>query len=149
MAFRRVQWVFRCISEALASTAERTLRHQPWSRAKLEGLALTGPTRASYTSRQAEGAQPRREVSQAQRQEGSLRDVPSHPVRDRRKRDTVEHDNKDDDSADSPLRRIANEISRWMKRNGRTVQDQMIRGAAYSLGSGAVSVVLIWFQVRH
>jgi hypothetical protein len=34
-------------------------------------------------------------------------------------------------------------------RHGRTVQDQMIRGASYSLGSGAVSILILWMEARR
>jgi len=32
---------------------------------------------------------------------------------------------------------------------GRIVSDQILRGASYSLGSGAVSLLILWFEARH
>jgi len=32
---------------------------------------------------------------------------------------------------------------------GRVVYRQMLRGAAYSVGSGSVSLLILWFESRH
>lgn len=32
---------------------------------------------------------------------------------------------------------------------GRVVYRQMLRGAAYSLGSGGVSLLILWFKARY
>ncbi|MGW1801558.1 hypothetical protein ACWCQN_37985 [Streptomyces sp. NPDC001984] len=40
-------------------------------------------------------------------------------------------------------------LRQWAARHGRTVQDQLIRGAAYGVGSGAVSLLVLWVQTRH
>ncbi|MFB8182655.1 hypothetical protein ACFC8N_43030 [Streptomyces sp. NPDC055966] len=61
----------------------------------------------------------------------------------------MKHHNKESEPEDSPVHRIADQIHRWTKRNMRKVNDEMIRGAASRLGSGAVSLVIIWFQTRH
>lgn len=50
---------------------------------------------------------------------------------------------------DSRLRRIVRHLREWRARHGRTVRDQMIRGAAYGVGSGAVSLLVLWVQTRH
>lgn len=34
-------------------------------------------------------------------------------------------------------------------RIARQLRNQMLRGAAYSLGSGAVSLLIVWFEARH
>lgn len=57
--------------------------------------------------------------------------------------------NKDSLCRESRLRRIRRYLREWPQRQGRTVHDQMIRGASYSLGSGAVSLIVVWFQTRH
>lgn len=59
------------------------------------------------------------------------------------------HHNKESDPEDSPIHRIADQIRRWTKRNKRIVHDQMIRGAAYSLGNGAVGIIIVWFQTHR
>lgn len=49
----------------------------------------------------------------------------------------------------SSLSRMASYLREWPRKYGRTVHRQVIRGASYSLGSGAVSLVIIWFQTRR
>ncbi|MGW1619122.1 hypothetical protein [Streptomyces sp. NPDC002172] len=61
----------------------------------------------------------------------------------------MKQDNKEPDPSDSLVRRIGVQIQRWLTINRRTVHDQMLSGAAYSLGSGAVSLIVIWFEHRH
>jgi hypothetical protein len=34
-------------------------------------------------------------------------------------------------------------------RHGRTVKHQMIRGASYGVGSGAVSLLIFWWENHH
>jgi hypothetical protein len=36
-----------------------------------------------------------------------------------------------------------------LRRIARHLRNQMLRGAAYSLGSGAVSLLILWFEARH
>lgn len=50
---------------------------------------------------------------------------------------------------DSRLRRIARYLRELFARQGRIVYRQALRGAAYSLGSGAVSLLILWFEARH
>lgn len=40
-------------------------------------------------------------------------------------------------------------LRKWAARHGRIVQDQMIRGASYGVGSGAVSLLVLWIQTRY
>lgn len=50
---------------------------------------------------------------------------------------------------DAWLRRAARYLREWPAGHGRTVQDQMIRGVSYGVGSGAVSLLVVWFEARH
>ena len=61
----------------------------------------------------------------------------------------MKHLNKEPDGSDSPVHRIRVKIRGWMTRNGRTVHDQIVRGASYGIGSGAVSLLVVWFQTRR
>ncbi|MGW6926272.1 hypothetical protein ACWGA9_34210 [Streptomyces sp. NPDC054950] len=45
--------------------------------------------------------------------------------------------------------RVVRYLRKWCRRHGRIVHDQVVSGVAYGLGSGAVSVVVIWFQARQ
>lgn len=45
--------------------------------------------------------------------------------------------------------RMALHLREWPRKYGRTVHRQVIRGASYSLGSGAVSLVIIWLRTRR
>jgi hypothetical protein len=47
------------------------------------------------------------------------------------------------------MARAVRYLREWPARHGRTVHNQMIRGVSYSLGSGAVSLLVIWFQSRQ
>lgn len=40
-------------------------------------------------------------------------------------------------------------LREWRARHGRTVHNQMIRGVSYGVGSGAVSLIVVWFQSRQ
>jgi hypothetical protein len=44
--------------------------------------------------------------------------------------------------------RVVRYLREWPARHGRSVQDQVWRGAAYGVGSGAVSVIVVWFESR-
>ncbi|WP_331727928.1 hypothetical protein [Streptomyces sp. NBC_01176] len=44
--------------------------------------------------------------------------------------------------------RIRFDLRKWIGRRGRSVQDHVLHGAAYGLGSGAVSLVVVWVQSR-
>jgi hypothetical protein len=61
----------------------------------------------------------------------------------------MKQSNKDSLSRDTRLRRTARHLREWPARHGRTVRDQMIRGASYGVGSGAVSLLVVWFEARH
>ncbi|MFI0242270.1 hypothetical protein [Streptomyces sp. NPDC016845] len=45
--------------------------------------------------------------------------------------------------------RLARRLRTWARKHRRTVQMQMVRGASYSLGSSAISLLIVWFQGRH
>jgi hypothetical protein len=53
-------------------------------------------------------------------------------------RNTMEESNKNSLPREYRLRRMV-----------RHLRNQMLRGAAYSLGSGAVSLLILWFEARH
>jgi hypothetical protein len=57
--------------------------------------------------------------------------------------------NKEQPPRDRWMSRVLSHLRKWRARNGRTVRDQMLRGASYSLGSGAVSLLIIWFEARR
>jgi hypothetical protein len=61
----------------------------------------------------------------------------------------VKQSNKDRPSRDRWLRRIGRHLREWQQRRGRIVSDQVLRGASYSLGSGAVSLIVLWFESRR
>jgi hypothetical protein len=50
---------------------------------------------------------------------------------------------------DEPSPRIVRYLREWLRKHGRTVHDQILRGAAYGVGSGAVSLLALWVQARH
>jgi hypothetical protein len=52
-------------------------------------------------------------------------------------------------SCDRWLRRLVTRQRERTSRQGRIIYRQMLRGAAYSLGSGAVNLVLIWVQAHR
>jgi hypothetical protein len=37
----------------------------------------------------------------------------------------------------------------WMSRQGRSLPGQFLQGAASKLGSGAVTLIILWWQTRH
>ncbi|MFJ4152768.1 hypothetical protein ACIP10_35065 [Streptomyces galbus] len=57
--------------------------------------------------------------------------------------------NKELGSVDSHMPRAVRYLREWPARHGRTVHNQVIRGASYSLGSGAVSLLIVWFETRR
>lgn len=78
--------------------------------------------------------------------EGSLLDDPLQG----RGVDTVStKTNKGPGPSDSRRARVLAYLREWPARHGRTVHQQMLRGASYSLGSGAVSVLIVWWQNHH
>ncbi|MFE8965067.1 hypothetical protein [Streptomyces iakyrus] len=40
-------------------------------------------------------------------------------------------------------------LRQWPAQHGRTIHDQMLRGVSYGVGSGAVSLLMLWFQSRY
>jgi hypothetical protein len=36
-----------------------------------------------------------------------------------------------------------------LKRHGNGVQNQLLQGAAYKVGSGAVTLLILWWETRH
>ena len=61
----------------------------------------------------------------------------------------MQHPNKEDGPVDRWMARAVRYLREWLRRHGRTVHNQIIRGASYSLGSGAVSLIILWFETRH
>lgn len=57
--------------------------------------------------------------------------------------------NKDMGGVDRWMARAVRYLREWPARHGRTVHNQMIRGVSYGVGSGAVSLLVIWFQSRQ
>ncbi|MFG2794057.1 hypothetical protein [Streptomyces sp. NPDC048419] len=37
----------------------------------------------------------------------------------------------------------------WARRQGRDVSGEFLRGAAYKLGSGAVTLIILWWETWH
>lgn len=56
--------------------------------------------------------------------------------------------NKDGQYPDTWRARTVRYLREWPARHGRSVQDQVWRGAAYGVGSGAVSLIVVWMQSR-
>lgn len=57
--------------------------------------------------------------------------------------------NKHSASLDTRRARIGQYLRKWVRHHGRGVQHQAIRGAAYSVGSGTVSLLILWMQARY
>jgi hypothetical protein len=47
------------------------------------------------------------------------------------------------------MRRVVRDLRERFARPGRIVYGQLLRGAASGLGSGAVSLLIVWWQNRH
>lgn len=47
------------------------------------------------------------------------------------------------------LHRMVFHLRERLPQQGRIVYGQVLRGAAYSLGSGAVSLLILWFESRQ
>ncbi|MFD6826587.1 hypothetical protein [Streptomyces sp. NPDC060085] len=41
------------------------------------------------------------------------------------------------------------ELRKRLSHRGQDVQKQFLQGVAYKLGSGAVSVLILWWETRH
>lgn len=59
------------------------------------------------------------------------------------------HSNKERPPQDSLIRRVVRYLMEWPHRRGRMVRHQIIRGASYGVGSGAVSLLVIWYETRR
>jgi hypothetical protein len=40
-------------------------------------------------------------------------------------------------------------LGKWMGQQGRNVLGEFLQGAAYKLGSGAVTLLILWWETRH
>ncbi|MFE1230251.1 hypothetical protein [Streptomyces sp. NPDC058745] len=60
--------------------------------------------------------------------------------------------NGPDDDSDRPVgtraRRMVRKLRKRLHLRGHDVHHHFIRGASYSLGSGAVSLIILWVQSR-
>ncbi|MGW2051920.1 hypothetical protein ACWCPF_43400 [Streptomyces sp. NPDC001858] len=64
--------------------------------------------------------------------ESNAKRQPKHPSRwDRRCIETVRH------------------LGKWAVQQGRNVPGEFLQGAAYKLGSGAVTLLILWWETRH
>ncbi|MEU0413561.1 hypothetical protein ABZ307_38020 [Streptomyces griseorubiginosus] len=43
----------------------------------------------------------------------------------------------------------ARHLGKWVVRQGRNVPGEFLQGAAYRLGSGAVTLIILWWETRH
>jgi hypothetical protein len=57
--------------------------------------------------------------------------------------------NKDSLPRDSRRCRIRRHLRKWASRNRQTVHDQILRGVSYGIGSGAVSLLVLWYETRR
>lgn len=65
-------------------------------------------------------------------EESSAKEPPEHlPHRDRRHAETIRH------------------LRKWIRRQGRNVSGEFLQGAAYKLGSGAVTLIILWWQTHR
>lgn len=64
--------------------------------------------------------------------ENNANPQPKHPFRWRgRRTKTIRH------------------LHEWMSRRARNLSGEFLQGAAYKLGSGAVTLIILWWQTRH
>lgn len=47
------------------------------------------------------------------------------------------------------IARVVRYLREWPARHGRRVHDQMLSGVSYGIGSGAVSVLVLWYETRR
>jgi hypothetical protein len=40
-------------------------------------------------------------------------------------------------------------LRKWFGRQGRNIPSEFLQGAAYKLGSGAVTLLILWWETRH
>jgi hypothetical protein len=51
--------------------------------------------------------------------------------------------------ARAKLQAQADYLRKLRRRHGRSVEAQLIRGVAFGVGSGAVSLLVIWYETRR
>ncbi|MFC9891458.1 hypothetical protein [Streptomyces pilosus] len=61
----------------------------------------------------------------------------------------MEETNKRTPRRDSRMRRTACDLRRRIATPGRIIYGQLLRGVAYGVGSGSVSLLILWWQSRH
>lgn len=61
----------------------------------------------------------------------------------------MEQSNKERDPEDRWLARVVRYLREWPGRHGRTVHDQILHGVSYGVGSGAVSLLVLWYETRR
>ncbi|MEU6557318.1 hypothetical protein ABZ915_44940 [Streptomyces sp. NPDC046915] len=47
------------------------------------------------------------------------------------------------------LSRRARDLRKWISQQGRNVPGEFLQGAAYKLGSGAVTLITLWWETRR
>lgn len=57
--------------------------------------------------------------------------------------------NKEPGGVDRRLPRVVHYLREWPRQHGRTVHDQVLRGVSYGVGSGAVSLLVVWYETRR
>ncbi|MEU6540728.1 hypothetical protein [Streptomyces sp. NPDC047000] len=53
-----------------------------------------------------------------------------------------------DDNAKRRTRTVRHLLP-WIRQQGRDVPGEFLRGIAYKLGSGAVTLIILWWQTHH
>ncbi|GAA3591337.1 hypothetical protein [Streptomyces osmaniensis] len=61
----------------------------------------------------------------------------------------MKESNKDLDAMDRRLPRVVRHLREWRARHARIVYGQVLRGVSYGVGSGAVSLLVIWYETRR
>lgn len=61
----------------------------------------------------------------------------------------MEETNKRAPRRDTRMRRMACDLRHRCARPGRIVYRHLLRGTAYGVGSGSVSLLIVWWQSRH
>ncbi|MFF4355183.1 hypothetical protein [Streptomyces sp. NPDC001530] len=65
-------------------------------------------------------------------EESNAKRQPKHPPRrDRRRAETIRH------------------LRKWIGQQGRSAPGEFLHGASYKLGSGAVTLLILWWETRH
>ncbi|WP_406263546.1 hypothetical protein OIA45_49040 (plasmid) [Streptomyces chartreusis] len=61
----------------------------------------------------------------------------------------MKQSNKEPGPDDRWMARAVRYLRDWSGRHGRTVHDQVLRGVSYGVGSGAVSLLVLWYETRR